>query len=89
MKERSASPNRDLWSCPRCGRRFAHSNQSHSCGPYSVESFLEGKRPAVVELFTSFVEVVRSCGPVALAPAKTRIGFQARLIFAAVNRPHR
>jgi len=86
MNDNTASPVRDLWTCPRYGRRFANRSQWHSCGPYSVESFLEGKRPAAIELFSNFVEVVRSCSPVALAPAKTRIGFQARLIFAAVNR---
>ena len=30
--------------------------------------------------------MVEACGPVTLAPAKTRIGFQVRMIFAAVNR---
>jgi hypothetical protein len=30
--------------------------------------------------------MVETCGPVTIAPAKTRIGFQARMIFAAVNR---
>jgi hypothetical protein len=37
-------------------------------------------------LFRRFVELVRSCGPVHLAPARTRVGFQVRMIFASVNR---
>jgi hypothetical protein len=78
--------NREMWTCPECGRRFANRNQWHACGPYSVESFLEGKSPEAIRLLNSFVELAKSCGPVTLAPAKTRIGFQARMIFAAVNR---
>ena len=74
-----------MWTCPQCGRRFANRNQWHACGPYSVESFLEGKSPETIGLFSRFVELTESCGPVTLAPAKTRIGFQVRTIFAAVN----
>ena len=85
MNDLTVSSVRELWTCPRCGRRFANPNRWHSCGPYSVEGFLEGQSPAAVELFRSLVEVVRSCGPIILAPAKTRIGFQAKTIFAAVN----
>lgn len=39
-----------------------------------------------MELFESFVALVRECGEVKLAPAKTRVGFQVRMIFAAVNK---
>lgn len=39
-----------------------------------------------VALYNRLVELVQSCGPVMIAPAKTRIGFQVRMIFAAVNR---
>lgn len=75
----------ELWKCPRCGRRFANRNQSHSCGPYSVEGFLEGKDPVARALFARFVRLVRRCGPFEFAPAKTRVGFQVRMIFAAVD----
>jgi hypothetical protein len=74
------------WTCPRCGRSFVRRNQSHSCGKYTVERFLKGKGANALALWNGFVELVRSCGPVRLAPAKTRIGFQSRTIFAAVNR---
>ena len=30
--------------------------------------------------------MVRACGPILIAPAKARVGFQVRMIFAAVNR---
>ncbi|HUW95179.1 MAG TPA: hypothetical protein VMW58_05290 [Anaerolineae bacterium] len=88
MKASHRGQERDLWTCPKCGRPFAQRYQSHSCGRYSVEKFLEGKSPSVVDLFNRFVELVSSCGPVTLAPARTRVGCQARIIFAAVNRLH-
>jgi hypothetical protein len=75
-----------LWSCPRCGRPFANRNQPHSCVAATVEAHLEGKGALAEALYRRFAEVVEeACGPVLLAPAKTRIGFQARMIFAAVT----
>jgi hypothetical protein len=74
-----------LWHCPNCGRPFANRNQSHSCGRYTVEAFLEGKSSYARRLYERFAELVQECGPVIVAPAKTRVGFQVRMIFAAVN----
>jgi len=58
----------------------------HSCGRYSVKGFLEVKSDDAVRLFEHFNKAIQDCGPVKLAPAKTRIGFQVRMIFAAVNK---
>jgi hypothetical protein len=86
MKKARQTTSKDLWRCPKCGRHFVNRNQWHSCGSYSVESFLEGKSSAAIELFHRFAELVEACGPVLIAPAKSRIGFQVSTIFAAVNR---
>lgn len=75
-----------LWNCAKCGRPFVKPNHPHSCGKYSVELFLSDKPPKAIALFERFREMVEACGSVTIAPAKTRIGFQARMIFAAVNR---
>ncbi len=58
----------------------------HSCGQYSVEAFLSGRSPDAVLLYENFSSLVHKCGPVKVAHAKTRIGFQVRMIFAAVNK---
>lgn len=58
----------------------------HSCGRFSVEKFLANKSETAVSLYERFSALVRACGPVRTAPAKTRIGFQVRMIFAAVNK---
>jgi hypothetical protein len=77
---------KSMWQCSDCGRTFANKNQLHSCGPYTVADFLGGKSDAALALYHRFVESVRSCGPVFVVPAKTRVGFQVRMIFAAVNK---
>src|SRR5690349_10039288 len=79
-------PPDKLWQCPKCDRPFANRNQSHSCGKYSVDDFLAGKSKHSIALFNRFRQMIESCGPVILAPAKTRVGFQVRMIFASVNK---
>ena len=86
MTRRSSITSRPLWSCPKCGRQFINPNMPHSCGRYSVEKFLAGKSPHAISLYEHFSALVHDCGPVQIAPAKTRIGFQVRMIFAAVNK---
>jgi hypothetical protein len=83
---RRVESKNDLWTCTVCRRSFANRNQSHSCGRYSVEDFLKGKSQKALGLYKTFVQAVREQGPVSMAPAKTRVGFQVRMIFAAVNR---
>jgi hypothetical protein len=39
----------------------------------------------VKALYERFTQLVEQCGPVVLAPTKTGIGFQVRMIFAAVS----
>jgi hypothetical protein len=34
----------ELWTCPKCGRRFVSRNLWHASGDYSVEGFLEVPR---------------------------------------------
>lgn len=58
----------------------------HSCGRYSVDQFLAGKSQDAISIYEHFNALILECGPVKIAPAKTRIGFQVRMIFAAVNK---
>lgn len=72
-----------LWICPDCDRPFANRNQEHSCGTWTLDRHFRG-RPRARELYEAFLEAVHECGPVKAIPAKTRIGLQTRMIFAAV-----
>jgi hypothetical protein len=80
-----------LWTCPPCGRSFANRSQTHSCGRYTVDAFLQRRSPREWARLDAFRLHVVACGPVRLSPAKTRVGIQLRMIFAAVNalRPDR
>jgi hypothetical protein len=58
----------------------------HSCGRYSVKQFLAGRSQHAISLYERFNDLLHECGPIIIAPAKTRVGFQVRMIFAAVNK---
>ena len=73
------------WRCPRCGRRFANRNQSHSCLSGSLDDFLRGKPRAIVTLFRSVVALARELGPVTVIPHETKLSLQARINFAGVS----
>ncbi len=77
--------SKDLWTCPKCKRRFVNLNQTHSCGSYTVEQHLRGRSSNVVSLYEQFVALVKRCGPVTVVSAKTRIGFQVRMIFSTLS----
>ena len=64
---------------------FANRNQSHSCEHHTVKQHLKGKSAHVRSLYEAFAALVEKCGPVSVVPTKTRIGFQVRMIFAAVS----
>jgi hypothetical protein len=73
-----------MWRCDRCGRTFAHRNQTHTCRPLgSLDAHFVGKDPAVRATFDRIVEVVRALGPVEVLPEKTRIALHTRMSFAA------
>ncbi|MBS0295422.1 MAG: hypothetical protein JSR45_03860 [Proteobacteria bacterium] len=76
-----------LWICPDCGRDFANRNQTHTCaGPDSeLEHHFRGKPPEIRRLFDTFVERVRTLGPVTVLSQKTRIAFHVRMSFAQLT----
>jgi hypothetical protein len=78
--------DRELWTCPRCGAKFVTPNMWYSCGPWTVDTFLEGKGPRARALFDRFIEMARRCGPVTLQPVKTRVAIMVRARFAGVQR---
>lgn len=79
---RQSSP---LWRCPECGRSFANRNQTHSCSDVSLQSHFAGKSEKVRELFNELLALIKKSGPVKVLPEKTRIAFQVRMSFIAVQ----
>jgi len=74
-----------MWRCSVCRRQFANRNQSHFCGNYDLRSHFRRKSKEVEKLYKLFVAKVRRCGPVIILPEKSRIAFQVRMSFAAVQ----
>jgi hypothetical protein len=74
-----------LWECPACGQTFVTRNASHSCVRLSLDEFF-GDRLEQRRLYEALLELLRGFGPVTVNVTKTRISFQARVRFAAVNR---
>lgn len=74
-----------LWRCRECGRSFANRNQTHSCSKVSLEYHFKGRSEKVRKLFDGLSAMIRKCGPVRILPEKTRIAFQVRMSFIAVQ----
>ena len=74
-----------LWRCPKCRRRFANRNQTHTCAALDLKHHFLGKPPLIRALYGAVLRRVRLCGPVLVLPEKTRIAFQVRMSFAQVT----
>jgi hypothetical protein len=83
-RQTKATEPKPLWTCPRCRRQFAHRNQAHSCGQFTVAQLLDGKPQEMVEFYERLAEMVQGCGEVVVAPTKTRVLFKVRTVFASV-----
>jgi Domain of unknown function (DUF5655) len=73
--------NRQLWTCPRCGRTFANTHQTHTCALLSdLDRHFEGADAVVRAMFDS---LVGDLGPLTVLPEKSRIALHVRMSFAA------
>ena len=75
-----------MWTCPKCGHKFYNKNQSHSCGNYSVDSFLNGKAEKAIDLFNYFISEYRKVGDFELDPVKTRVALLTKMRFCSINK---
>jgi hypothetical protein len=71
-----------LWTCPRCGRRFTLPNLWHSCVRTTVDEHLSRVPEAVSHLYRGIEAMVRACGPVEVVPVASYISFMVRIRFA-------
>jgi hypothetical protein len=77
-------PDRQMWTCPDCGRSFANANQWHSCVDLSVADHLATKTKAATTIFWAVVEALEACGEFRVHAQKTRIAFISRMTFGGV-----
>ena len=77
-----------LWRCPTCGQTFVSRNMPHSCHVVALDDHFAAA-PGLRAVFDAYLAAARECGPVTVNATKSRITFQARMRFAAVERPRR
>ena len=75
-----------MWTCPKCGRTFARTNQSHSCGerPLSVDEYL-ARQP---EDIRPELEQMRDILKRALPDAEERISWSMPTLWQGHNLIH-
>jgi hypothetical protein len=78
-----------MWSCPACGQTFVSANLPHSCVVVPLADHFAGSAPGVRAAFDALLGAARAHGPVTVNATRSRITFQVRLRFAAVERPRR
>jgi hypothetical protein len=70
------------WACPRCDRVFRHVNQRHSCGVGNAATLLQGRPPALADLYRTLETAVRSFGEVEVVTRDRYALFRTTRIFA-------
>lgn len=78
---RSTKRRKPLWICPKCGHRFANTNQWHSCRRYTLEEVFARSDPAIRHLFDRLHRMVSSVGPVHLQAYRDHVAFLVRVRF--------
>jgi hypothetical protein len=78
----------DLWRCETCGQTFVGRNLPHSCAVVALDDHFAAA-PALRPVFDAYLAAAELNGPVTVNATKSRITLQARMRFAAVERPRR
>ena len=75
-----------MWTCPKCGHNFYNKNQSHSCGSYTIENFLDSKTEKAIDLFYYFLSEYKKFGDFEVHPVKTRVALLTKMRFCSINK---
>ena len=75
-----------MWTCPNCNHKFYNSNQSHSCGSFTVDDFLIGKSEIMIHLFHYFISEYRKIGVFDIHPVKSRVALLTKMRFCSINK---
>ena len=57
-----------MWECPKCGRKFKNTNQSHYCGnaPQNIEEYIAQQTENVRPYLRQINEVIKNALPDAI-----------------------
>ena len=70
------------WACPTCNRTFRQVNQRHACGVGNDATLLEGRPPALADLYRKLETAVRGFGEVEVVTRDRYALFRTTRIFA-------
>jgi hypothetical protein len=69
------------WACPHCKRSFRQVNQRHACGVGDAATLLEGRPPALADLYGELETTVRTFGDVEVVTRDRYALFRTTRIF--------
>jgi hypothetical protein len=72
----------NLWTCPKCRRRFTRKNQRHACGTGERSEILRNRPPELITLYAALEKFAKSLGPVELVTRERYALFRSTRIFA-------
>lgn len=73
---------RNMWTCPKCTRRFTRANQRHACGTGERVDPLRNRPAAVLELYAAIEAFARSLGPIEVVTGDRYVLLRSVRIFA-------
>src|SRR5437016_5501956 len=76
---------REMWTCPRCGRRFVNRNQHHGCILYDPSDLFQRRDPLGREVFELVCEMLDGFGDYTILGQKTGFAFQRRALFLMIK----
>ena len=74
-----------LWKCSKCGRRFAKTNQWHSCLAWTAADHFRGKDPHLKKLYKRLVDRMGRFGPVRIDAVQRSINLISHYHFGGIE----
>lgn len=74
-----------VWKCPKCGRRFAHKNQWHSCQVVPLSAHLKKAGPKVQAIYRAVIGAIGKFGPLQVVPTKSGINLLSRTSLGGIR----
>jgi predicted transport protein len=72
----------NMWTCPKCKRRFTRKNQRHACGTGDRADVLRNRSPEVVKLYEALEKFAKTLGPVEFVTRERYVLLRSKRIFA-------
>lgn len=74
-----------FWTCPKCKKRFKHSNQAHSCARVEIDEHFKNRAPHVRATFDKLMAELQKFGRVTINSVKNSIQVKAATTFLSIR----